>query len=356
MQLEVYNTNFVRIAIADDYESLIWNDRYNAYGDFELYFGMRKELLDIYKEDYYLISDDSEYVMIIENVRTLTSIEEGNHLVVTGRSLESILCRRIVWKQTILSGNVQNAIKRLITENIISPSISQRTIPNFIFENSTDSAVTSLTTDEIQFTGDTLYDAIQKICETYDLGFKITLNSNWKFVFKLYNGVNRSYNQNSRPYVVFSPAFENLINSDYYVAKELYCNITLVAGEGEGNDRKTVVVGNTTNTSLNRRELYTDARDLSSNVEGGTLPAAQYEANLRARGYEKLKEVQILKAFEGQVESTQLYRYGEHFFMGDITELENEYGLETRVRVVGYIHSESRDSIEEYPTFKVLDE
>ena len=356
MQLEVYNTNFVRIAIADDYESLIWNDRYNGYGDFELYFGMRQELLNIYKVDYYLISDDSDYVMIIENIRTLTSIEEGNHLIVTGRSLEAILYRRIVWKQTILSGNVQNAIKRLLNENVISPSISQRAISNFIFKTSTDSAVTSLTTDEIQFTGDTVYDAIQKICEEYDLGFRVTLNSSFKFVFELYNGVDRSYAQSSRPYVVFSPTFENLINSDYYVAKELYCNVTLVAGEGEGNDRTTVVVGSSSSSGLNRRELYTDARDLSSNVEGGTLTPAQYQANLRARGNEKLKEVQILKAFEGQVESTQLYRYGEHFFMGDITELENEYGLETRVRVVGYIHSESQSSIEEYPTFKVLDE
>lgn len=355
MQLEVYNTNFIRIAIADDYESLIWTDRYDSFGDFELYFGMRKELLDIYKEDYYLISDDSDYVMIIENVRTQTSVEEGNHLIVTGRSLESLLYRRIVWKQTILSGNVQNAIKRLITENITSPSISQRKISNFVFETSTDSAVTGLSTSEIQFTGDTLYDAIQKICEAYDLGFKIILNSNYQFVFKLYYGVDRSYSQNARPYVVFSPAFENLINSDYYVSKELYSNITLVAGEGEGNDRVTVTVGNTSITGINRRELYTDARDLSSNVEGGTLTPAQYQANLRARGAEKLKEVEILRAFDGQVESTQLYRYGEHFFMGDITELENEYGLETRVRVIGYIHSESKDSIEEYPTFKVLD-
>ena len=69
MELEVYNTNFERIAVCDTYESLIWTDRYNDVGDFELYFAMDPKLLDIYIPDYYLISYDSEYIMIIEDLR-----------------------------------------------------------------------------------------------------------------------------------------------------------------------------------------------------------------------------------------------------------------------------------------------
>ena len=355
MNLEVWNTEFERIAICDNYESMIWTDRYDGYGDFELYFGMTRALLDIYKPDYYLISDDSEYIMIIENLRIQTDTESGNHLVITGRSLESILTRRIIWNQTTVSGNLQNAIKRLITENVINPSIANRKISNFIFNESTDVTVTSLTIEETQFTGDTLYDAIQAICQVHDLGFKLILNDNYQFVFTLYSGIDRSYQQESLPYVVFSPDFENIINSDYFEAKESYSNVTLVAGEGEGYDRTTTVVGEADSTELNRREYFTDARDLSSNVDGGTLTPAQYLSILKARGEEKLKEVEIQKEFEGQVEPTQMYRYGEHFFMGDITELENEFGLETRVRVIEYIHSESTSGDEEYPTFKVLD-
>ena len=355
MELEVLDTNFSRIAIADSYESMIWTDRYNQYGDFELYLGMERSLLDVYKPDYYLVSDDSEYAMIIENTKITTSTEEGNHFIVTGRSLESILARRIVWTQTNIYGNLQNGVKKLINENIINPSLAARKISNFVFEESDDPVVTAASFDELQFTGETVYDAITKMCDAFDLGFKVTLNSDNQFVFKLYAGKDRSYKQDSLPYVVFSPTFENIINSDYYEAKENYCNVTLVAGEGEGAARTTRVVGDNTSTELNRRELFTDARDLSSNVDGGTLTPAQYQAVLQTRGEEKLKEVEIIKEFEGQVEPTQMYRYGEHFFMGDITELENEYGLETRVRVMEYIHSDSDQGIEEYPTFKVLD-
>lgn len=355
MGFEILNRKFEREAIVDTYESIIWTDRYNDAGDFEIYIGMRRELLDIFKPDYYLYSDNSNYLMIIENIRIETDVENGNHLIVTGRSLESLLYRRIVWNQTTLYGNFQNAVKRLLNENVISPSISYRRIPNFVFEESTDTEITSFRFDELQFTGDTVFEAIKKMCDMFDVGFKITLDSDNQFVFKLYKGTDRSYQQDTLPYVVFSPAFENIINSNYSEDKTNFCNVTLVAGEGEGADRKTVTVGETTSTDIDRRELFTDARDLSSNNGETTLTPAQYNSVLSNRGVEKLKEVEILKEFEGQIEPTQMYRYGEHFFMGDVCELENEYGLEAQVRVMEYIYSESENGKEEYPTFKIIE-
>lgn len=103
MELLVLNTDFESIAVIDTYESMIWTDRYNSYGDFEIYFAMDTNLLSCLKEDYYLWLKDSEHCMIIEDIKINADIEEGNHLVVTGRSLESILERRIIWGQRILS-------------------------------------------------------------------------------------------------------------------------------------------------------------------------------------------------------------------------------------------------------------
>lgn len=184
-------------------------------------------------------------------------------VTVTGRSLESILDRRIVWGQKLLSGNLQNGIKTLLNENVISPSDSNRKIPNFIFKESTDPAITKLKL-EAQYTGDNLYDVIQKICEEQGIGFKITLNDEKQFVFELYAGSDRSYDQTENPYVIFSPKFENIINSNYIESKASLKTVTLVGGEGEGADRRYTTVGG--GSGLNRRELFTDARDISSNV------------------------------------------------------------------------------------------
>lgn len=49
--------------------------------------------------------------MIVEKIQITSDTEDGNHVTVTGRSLESILDRRIVWGQKLLSGNLQNGIK-----------------------------------------------------------------------------------------------------------------------------------------------------------------------------------------------------------------------------------------------------
>lgn len=351
MELFVLNADFESIAVIDTYESMIWTDRYNAYGDFEIYFTMDENLLEYIKEDYYLWLKDSEHSMIIEDIKIDADTEEGNRLIVTGRSLESILERRIIWGQRIFSGNLQNAIQIMLNENIISPSVADRKIANFIFVPSTDSKITSLTIDN-QYTGDDLYTVIKGLCEENNIGFKIVLTDDNQFAFSLYAGADRSYDQTENPYVVFSPNFENIINSNYFSSKAGYRNVTLVAGEGEGASRKTTVVGSA--SGLDRRELFTDARDISSDTEDGTLSDAEYIAQLRTKGLKNLADHMITTAFEGEVEVTRLFKYGEDFFIGDIVQIANEYGNENSAYISELIISNSDEGLSIYPTFKTI--
>lgn len=351
MELFVLNADFESIAVIDTYESMIWTDRYNAYGDFEIYFAMDENLLEYIKEDYYLWLKDSEHSMIIEDIKIDADTEEGNRLIVTGRSLESILERRIIWGQRIFSGNLQNAIQTMLNENIISPSVADRKIANFIFVPSTDSKITSLTIDN-QYTGDDLYTVIKGLCEENNIGFKIVLTDDNQFAFSLYAGADRSYDQTENPYVVFSPNFENIINSNYFSSKAGYRNVTLVAGEGEGASRKTTVVGSA--SGLDRRELFTDARDISSDTEDGTLSDAEYITQLRTKGLKNLADHMITTAFEGEVEVTRLFKYGEDFFIGDIVQIANEYGNENSAYISELIISNSDEGLSIYPTFKTI--
>lgn len=111
MDITVLDTNFNPVAIVDTYESFIWTDRYYKYGDFELYTAVDSQIVDIMQLDRYLKIDGSEHMMIIEKDLIESDPEEGNRITVSGRSLESILDRRIVWGQRILDGNLQSAIK-----------------------------------------------------------------------------------------------------------------------------------------------------------------------------------------------------------------------------------------------------
>lgn len=354
MELLILNKKFETIYIIDTFESLIWTDRYSSYGDFELYTSANSTIFNYVQPDYYLWGEHSDHLMILENRKIETDIELGNHFTITGKSLESLLRRRIVWPQMTLEGNLEEQIEKLLNNNVINPSNIKRKISNFIFERSNDPYIESLKV-KAQFTGDEVYEAIKKLCEEANIGFKITLNDQNKFVFKLYSGVDRSYDQDINPYVVFSPGFENIINSNYYESKQNFKNVAIVAGEGEGSARRSVIVGDENLSELSRREIFTDARDISSSDPSGTLTNAQYDDLLRQRGLENLSDNRLVQSFEGQVEATQMYQYGKDFFMGDITQLENEYGMKSKVRVIEFIHSENKNGIENYPTFEVLD-
>lgn len=356
MELIVLDTSLKMLSVLDTFESLIWTERFSAYGDFEVYTSINDSVLDLLKEDYYLWLRESDQTMIIEDRKIESDAEDGDHFTATGRSLESILDRRIIWKQTILSGNFQNGIKKLLDENIINPSDTSRKVDNLIFEASTDSAITSLTVDA-QFTGDNLYDAIKKLCDSKDIGFQIKLSDDNKFVFKLYAGTDRSYDQFANPYVIFSPKFENVINTNYLESKKTLKTVTLVAGEGEGSDRRTTTVACSSGagSGLERRELFTDARDVSSTVDDRTLTDAEYNAQLSQRGSENLAENILTKSFEGKVETTRMYKYGEDFFKGDIVQIVNEYGIEGKARVTEIIRSQSKDGLDSYPTFVTVE-
>ena len=81
MEVLVLDTEFRAVTVIDNFESLIWTDRYYEAGDFEIYTAATVEMLQVLKLDYYLWCKESEHVMIIEAIEIKTDPEEGNKLV-----------------------------------------------------------------------------------------------------------------------------------------------------------------------------------------------------------------------------------------------------------------------------------
>lgn len=352
MDIYIMDENFESVAVIDSFESFIWTDRYNAYGDCEIFTSASVDLLRTIKMGYYLWQEGSEHVMIVDERVVESDVEGGAHLRISGSSLEKILDRRIVWTQTIVTGNFQNAVERLLNDAIINPTLADRKIDNFVFEASDDPRITEMTIDT-QFTGNNLYETIKDLCMDRKIGFKIILNEQNQFVFSLYMGEDRSYDQETNPYVIFSPNYDNVVNSNYLESDKLVKNVGLVAGEGEGAARRTVTVGE--GSGFDRREQFIDARDVSSSTEGGgTLPPAQYNANLTQRGNERMAELVFVQTFEGDVETTQMFVYEKDFFLGDIVQIANEFEIEASARIEEIIFSNGSDGVTIVPTFSVI--
>lgn len=348
------DTNFKMVSVLDVFISFIWTDRYYEYGDFELYTRVSTDILSKIQSEYYLLNKESEHLMIVENIEIETDLEDGHTVKITGRSLESILDRRIVWSSTIISGNIQDCIKKLLNDSIISPSISERKIDNFIFDTSNNSKITNTIIEETEYNGDNLYEIISGLCSANDIGFKVVLNKSNQFVFSLYVGEDRSYEQTKNPYVTFSPEFDNLINSNYVESIQDYKNVTLVAGEKDDNDiPKTASTGNV--SGLSRRELYTEATDINQKQEDDTtLTDEEYKNLLIQRGNEALLEHKISVTFDGEFDATQMYTYNKDFFMGDVVQVANEYGIESKARIIEFIQSQDTNGYSMYPTFSIM--
>ena len=82
------------IRIEEQFLSLVWTERYQSYGDFELDIPLSVANFDVYKYGNYLQFDESQETMLIENIEVDDSIEDPM-LKITGRSLTCILDRRV---------------------------------------------------------------------------------------------------------------------------------------------------------------------------------------------------------------------------------------------------------------------
>lgn len=350
MNIWILNKDIQPIGIVDDYESVIWTTRYSECGDFELYLAADTTTLSLIQEGCYLVRDNDvdgktyKNVMIAENFELQTDEENGDHLIITGRCIKSILKRRIVIDQTIMNANIQDCIQTLLNQNVISPTNNKRKISNFLFVGNADITGTM----QMQATGDNLGDLITEICNNYELGYDVYI-ANGKFCFTLTKGVDRSLNQTANPHIIFSPEFDNLLSSDYVLDNSNFANIAIVAGEGEGIARKKKETGTTSASGLDRYEIFVDARDLSTN--DGEITNSDYMNMLAEKGNEALAEKKVVISFEGEVDSTRNYVLNSDFFIGDIVQVINEYGITKASRVIEIIESEDQNGASVIPTF-----
>lgn len=339
----IKDTNFKRLKLIDYYISFIWTTRYYSAGDFELCVPADSDI-SVFQKGFYVVRDDDENTGIIEDLKIERTEDGKEMLIIKGRFLSAILERRIIAVQTTVTGTISACVNRLITENVVNPSISARKINGFVIGQHAIS-----TTMNAQYTGKNLLEVIGDICKTYGVGFKTVLNASNQFVFSLYTGVDHTYDQNVLPYVIFSDKYDNLLSSEYEENYQKIATAVLVAGEGQGTARKTLWVTDG-KTGLNRFEVYKDQRNIQS--DNGQISDAEYTKLLQEEGKECL--TQYTTAFTGTVYFDNI-KYKEDINVGDLCVIENSrWGIYMNARLAEVIESVSETG--EYkivPTFGV---
>ena len=340
------NSKLEQIRIVEEYESIIWTDRYFEAGEFELYTSADTDLLQILanNECLYMWSSISNRLMFITGYEIETVYDEGSKLVVKGRSLEYLLNRRIVWDRITFKGSLNDGIRKIINDNVINPKDSKRKIPNIYYQDSIDSRILSMTTD-FDFYGDNVYEAVIDLCRRHDVGIKMINDENDHFILSLYIGNDHSYDQTENPYVIFSPSYENLGTSNFVKSINNYRNVTqiVVSKDDNGNPTRIIELNPNNSSGMDRYEMFTDA-----------VEADKEDSYYTGKGYDDLYDHKKVIAFEGQVEATKTFVYGKDFDIGDVVQIENEYGMESKSRVTELVLNQDSNVLEIYPTFEAV--
>lgn len=377
MQLFVLDKSFEVVSLCDAFSSLIWTERYSGYGDFELYLPASMANINMFPRGFYLwlieppVLDKNgrkietrNDVMIIEKTELSTDIEDGDQLVISGRSLEALLLRRVIPKKVKYeSTDPREIIKIILNENIVKPSESARKIPNFKIAIDSSQQPDPKDKRSYEFDGDYVYDAIKTICDDYDWGFSLDLKSDdhWKtsyFVFSIVYGTDRSYEQTDNPYMVFSPKFDNLISSDTIEDDTEFFNSAYVASSEETKVNKTrrlikYVANNTGRSGWDIREtFYTNSDAKLNDGNNNPRPDSDIYPELEKYGKDELKSQKSNDSFNAEIALLESVQYHRDYDIGDIIQFDNAYGVNKTARITEYVRNEDDNGYREYPTFE----
>lgn len=338
MDIKVFNTKLDLIGIIDTFSSFRYKQKFYDIGEFELHIPFNIGDLEILQKDN-IIYVNEQNSFIVDTRQIKLNQDGSEYIQVNGKSLLNILNRRIIYNQIVEKNNANEVVKRIVNENVIAPKNIKRKIENIAIGELAD----TLNIDYQNRYGNVL-DEIIGISKTTDVSFYILLDHiNKKLLLKSFSGTDRTINQNIISPCVFSRDYENVEEQEYVDSLNNYKNVTLVAGSGEGINRKVFEVGE--HEGLNRYELYTDARDLSdkeqktrivTNEDGSEyeenyevdIPVETYNKILEQRGKEKLRECTEVETFESKISLLSNLEYGKDFRLGDtVTVINKKWNL-----------------------------
>ena len=342
---EIRNANRELIGIIDNANSIIWHSKYYGVGDFEIYCDASDTHRQLLQVGYYVTRQDNDEVGIIENISISFTLNEGYMITATGRFAKSILDRRLIYKlsgtqntPTILSGDVELAVRGLVFNNAISCSFdSRRNFPMLVLGEL--SGIDKTIVDENgnpsqkQVSYQNLLEYTETVLQEYKMAAKVVYrHSNLydrKLVYIVYEGTDRNVdNEDGNDAIIFSTDYDNLTSCDYDYITATYKNTALIGGAGEGLGRfYTLLTDN--QSGLDLRELFVDASSVNrtykdNNDQEQTYTDAEYTKMLCQKGSEKLNEVPIDESFAGDINvSYGKWQYGVDYFLGDVVTVQD---------------------------------
>lgn len=413
MEIYILDSLLRRVLVVDRFESLIWTERFSSYGDFELSVHSTFENRSIFVTGARLATNKSYRVMTIETIENHVDSDGKATLTLKGHSLETLLDDRVardtmatlkVEPKWVLTGTPGGIARKIFNDICVVGLLNIGDVipfmtPGTIFPADTLIESPDVITLEIDLS--TVYEAVKKVCDLYDLGFRLIRNFDTsQLYFNVYAGSDRTTQQTLLPPVIFAPDMDNLQNTTELTTTDAYKNVAYVFSpqgsvmvypvtidpEVEGFERHVLMVNVTDITvevsdtleEIDAKKKETKASNLESEAvtttEIANAATARNEATvarnaadismaivelsaitplLQQRGAEELSKTRKFSAFDGELNQSNSYKYNLDYNLGDLVEMRNSDGFTNNMRVTEQIFVSDREGERSYPTLSV---
>jgi hypothetical protein len=344
MEFYVFDLNFNRFGIVDNFKEVQITKSYDSLGQLTMTIEGTKEIVDLLQTDRILVKTTELSKGYIIKTREYLD-EKSSELQIIAPSLNVILNDRLVLGQQEFSGTIEAVMKSFVAVNCINPTNSNRKIPNLVL--SENRGINIITTEGTK--NEPLCDYLYELCKKHDVSFDVLLDhTNKKFVFDVWQGTNRSTEQDLNPHIIFAKEFENVIKQDYTESIGDLKTTAVVLGE-ETDTGQTIVTVNDDKTGFDRKEILVESTDVRKTYrdENGneiTLTDSEYRVLLEEAGKNTLSEYQPIRTFESEADPLSNFVYGVDYFIGDKVSVRNdELGIILHTRIIKAVEKEDKN-------------
>lgn len=300
MELLFLDENFgLASAPVDRHYSLQWAENYYDEGTFELH--LASDYFPTVMRSEYVYNNEADEAMIIDDIQA--SDDGKQTLKLSGKSLETLLKLRIMDEAETFTGTVEEIARQAVQKYAIDGDRAVPLLRLGALQGYTDTAVA---TNE---RGAELYEWLRELLKPYEMSFRIHYDFEANALdFTVYRGLDRTQEQTTNTWAIFSTSYENLSQFSYARNRSDYRNYAIVMTD---DGTKRVTVDKTGGTP--RRELFVSADD-----ELDTAAMTQL-------GESALAEYAMIETVSGEVQGGANMIYGENYALGDLCNIEDTH-------------------------------
>ena len=349
---------FQKSEVIDNYESLVWTDRWRGAGDFKLVMRDKHTLAHrLASTPSYLMMSESNRIMMVESVDIPSQSDEneGSVVTVTGRSIEAFLYNRSSKSYSgkdpeQVTGSPGGIVKWVVDRYCVNGATAG--VPNVI----PGLAVTSTTTGAavtLQVERGIIYDVINPIAEAYGIGWAIFKGSTpGALNMLIQDPVDRTTDPMSSAYRIYSADSDNLLKTSSLESIANFKNNARVIG---AKTQKDVFLAPYTASisGFERRTMHVDALDVGGPEQGTTV--AQDQIVLEYRGQRALRENnnRYFKMVDGEIPPHQWNK--TYYGLGDIVFLKDLFGTKVKMQINESIYTSDAQGDRYAPSFEALE-